>query len=40
VNTSFLGMSYGIQCGYAINPARDFAPRLFALIVYGPDVFT
>jgi len=34
-----IGMAYGIQCGYAINPARDFAPRLFALIVYGGRVF-
>jgi len=35
-----IGMAYGIQCGYAINPARDFAPRLFALILYGTKVFT
>jgi len=35
-----IGMAYGIQCGYAINPARDFAPRLFALIVWGTKVFT
>ena len=24
-----IGISFGYNCGYAINPARDLAPRLF-----------
>lgn len=36
-----IGMSYGMNCGYAINPARDFAPRLFTLIAgWGTETFT
>ncbi|AFD26243.1 MIP/aquaporin family protein [Deinococcus gobiensis] len=27
-----IGMSFGAMHGYAINPARDLAPRLFALV--------
>ncbi|WP_157151405.1 MIP/aquaporin family protein [Brachyspira sp. SAP_772] len=28
-----IGMSFGFMHGYAINPARDLAPRLFAVLV-------
>jgi len=36
-----IGNSDGTLCGFPINPARDFGPRFFSLIIgYGGEVFS
>lgn len=36
-----VGMSFGSNCGYAINPARDLGPRLFTAVAgWGGAVFS
>lgn len=41
VTVMAIGMGFGLNAGYAINPARDLGPRLFtALAGWGGGVFT
>jgi MIP family channel proteins len=36
-----IGVAFGFNSGYAINPARDLGPRLFTAVAgWGPGVFT
>lgn len=37
---AMIGMCFGMNCGYPINPGRDLGPRIFTLIAgYGWEVF-
>lgn len=36
-----IGMTFGAQTGFAVNPARDLGPRILtAMVGYGKSVFT
>lgn len=35
-----IGASFGLNTGYAINPARDFGPRLWVALVTGGESFS
>lgn len=35
-----ISASLGMETSFAVNPARDFGPRIFTAMVYGKQVFT
>lgn len=40
LSLTVIGASYGLNCGFAVNPARDFAPRIFtAMAGWGAKTF-
>jgi len=41
VIVTVIGMTFGMNCGYPINPARDLSPRIFTAVAgWGFEVFT
>jgi len=41
VVVAVIGMTFGMNCGYPINPARDLSPRIFTAVAgWGFEVFT
>jgi len=34
-----IGVTFGANTGFAVNPARDFGPRAFSAIIFGSEVF-
>ncbi|KPI90365.1 aquaglyceroporin (AQP1) [Leptomonas seymouri] len=35
-----IGITTGVNSGYAINPARDLGPRMFSAVLWGSEPFT
>ena len=35
-----VGITFGANSGFALNPARDFSPRIFEAIIFGELPFT
>lgn len=35
-----VGLAFGTNAGFAINPARDFGPRVWEALVYGGETFS
>ena len=41
ITITIIGISFGYNCGYPINPARDLAPRIFSYLAgWGTEVFS
>jgi len=41
VGVAVIGMTFGMNCGFPINPARDLSPRIFTAVAgWGFEVFT
>ena len=41
ITVATIGVTFGMNCGYPINPARDLSPRIFTAIAgWGTEVFT
>lgn len=36
---AMIGMCFGMNCGYPINPGRDLGPRILVSFFYGSEVF-
>ena len=40
MSISAVGLSFGYNCGFSLNPARDLGPRIFSAFTHGSFVFS